>query len=473
MPETTQPSRVVEVFFSYARQDENLCQELVKQLRVLEQNGMIKVSHASEILPGQERNSKISAALEKADIILLLVSADFISSDYCYGREMIRAIERDKAKEAYLIPVILRPCDWEDAPFGSLKALPGGAKPCTQWTDIDAAFLDVTNGLKPFIRALKGEVDSLETEIIDEAVFKDGNDRAQEDMLSLLPYLCDRTPQEDDLTDALMRPLPRQSMAPFLCIIYGSEEECHDKFRERLQVRTLRSILGESLQPFSILDIMLQLPSNVGRLAYASEDEEREAFFRVLERNLAKKVLGKPGARTQEIIEAVSQFKNPIIIHSGLSTAAWEPHGPKIVSWFLDFWNDSWGGLAGPHLFICFHIEFDRKREEFIPHEQKVRDFLAGLELTKYGNLNVACLSELDAVPDDAAKEWVRDEENFEGFCKVHSPNFCDVQDVVNEIITLYKQPESVNSRGCISMLSLAPKLKHLVKTYYCQRSTV
>jgi hypothetical protein len=193
----------------------------------------------------------------------------------------------------------------------------------------------------------------------------------------------------------------------------------------------------------------------------------------VLKRNLSKELLDKPDASKQEITEALSLFKNPVIIHSVLSTAMWEPDGSKVVSWYLDFWNDSWDMSSGPHLFICLHIEFDRKREEYLPNEEKVRNFVTDLDLTQYDKLHVTYLSELNPVAYLDAKTWVGNENNFEGFCKVHGPKFCDEDAVVRELYELYKQPDKVDSEGRISMLKLAPRLKQLIKDNYCQRNSV
>ena len=118
---------------------------------------MIAGSRLASARPGHQR-----ANLESADIVLLLVSPDFLASDYCYEREMLRAVERHKAGACTVIPVILRPCDWHDAPFGGLLAAPKDGKPITQWPDIDAAFLDVTTAIKGRLRK-RGELPTVRT----------------------------------------------------------------------------------------------------------------------------------------------------------------------------------------------------------------------------------------------------------------------------------------------------------------------
>lgn len=97
---------------------------------------------------GDEFDPGIRDELERADIILLLVSPDFIASSYCYDVEMTRALERHRAGEARVIPVILRACDWHPTPFGKLMAAPRDGKPVRSWPDLDDAFLDVAKKIR-------------------------------------------------------------------------------------------------------------------------------------------------------------------------------------------------------------------------------------------------------------------------------------------------------------------------------------
>lgn len=136
------------IFFSYSHADEDLRDTLEKHLAALKHQGLINTWHDRRIQPGDEFASEISNELEKADIILLLVSADFIASTYCYDIEMKRAIERHESKEARIIPVILRACDWHDTPFGKLMAAPKDGRPVRSWPDLDDAFLDIVQAIK-------------------------------------------------------------------------------------------------------------------------------------------------------------------------------------------------------------------------------------------------------------------------------------------------------------------------------------
>ena len=142
------PPRAIEVFYSYAHRDEPLRTELDKHLSLLERQGVIAGWHDRRITAGTEWAGAIDAHLQRAQIILLLVSADFLASDYCYDVELQRAMARHEAGEARVIPIILRAVDWQRAPFGKLQALPQDGRPITSWPNQDEAFLDVARGIR-------------------------------------------------------------------------------------------------------------------------------------------------------------------------------------------------------------------------------------------------------------------------------------------------------------------------------------
>ncbi|MBD8146754.1 toll/interleukin-1 receptor domain-containing protein [Pseudomonas fluorescens] len=146
------------VFFSYCHADEALRDQLEKQLSMLKRQGVIDTWHDRRIGAGQELDAAIDNHINSDEIILLLVSPDFIASDYCYNVEMARAMERHAAKEAIVIPVILRACDWHHAPFGKLLATPEDGKPVTLWPDRDVAFLQVAQAVRKAVERCRKDV---------------------------------------------------------------------------------------------------------------------------------------------------------------------------------------------------------------------------------------------------------------------------------------------------------------------------
>jgi hypothetical protein len=144
----------IEVFYSYSHEDGSLRNTLDKHLALLKRQNLISGWFDREISAGEEFEGEIAKHLNSAQIILLLISPDFIASDYCYGVEMTRALERRESREARVIPIILRPVDWHSAPFGKLKALPKDGKAITTWTNRDEAFLDVAKGIRKIVEDL-------------------------------------------------------------------------------------------------------------------------------------------------------------------------------------------------------------------------------------------------------------------------------------------------------------------------------
>jgi internalin A len=136
------------VFFSYSHKDEALRDELETHLKLLQRQQIISTWYDRKIVPGYAWQEEIDSHMQTASIILLLISSDFIASDYCWGKELAFALERHAAKLATIIPVILRACDWDSAPFGKLQGLPKDMKPITSWQDRDAAWTSVARGVR-------------------------------------------------------------------------------------------------------------------------------------------------------------------------------------------------------------------------------------------------------------------------------------------------------------------------------------
>ncbi len=137
----------IEIFISYASEDEKLRDELVKHLASLNRQGLTNTWYNNKIEAGFHKQAEIEQHLKSAQIILLLVSADFIASDYLYSIEMQQAIERHKQARVYVVPVLLRPVYWQDTPLAQFAMLPTGAKPVTTHDDQDEALLDVVMGI--------------------------------------------------------------------------------------------------------------------------------------------------------------------------------------------------------------------------------------------------------------------------------------------------------------------------------------
>jgi tetratricopeptide (TPR) repeat protein len=147
----------IKLFYSYSHKDETLKDKLVTHLAVLKRQGLIEEWNDRQIGAGDEWKGEIDEHLEEADIVLLLVSPDFIASDYCYDIEMTRALARHDGGDARVIPVILkRTPRWTKTPFGKLQALPNDGAPVTgrKWKNQGEALGDIADGIAAVVEEL-------------------------------------------------------------------------------------------------------------------------------------------------------------------------------------------------------------------------------------------------------------------------------------------------------------------------------
>ncbi|WP_131785042.1 toll/interleukin-1 receptor domain-containing protein [Protofrankia symbiont of Coriaria ruscifolia] len=131
----------LKIFYSYAHEDEPILAKLHKHLAPLRHEQIVADWYDRELLPGAGWDSEISSRLESADIVIALLSADFVASEYAYGRELRRALELHDRDSLALVPVVVRPCRWEHLPVACLQVLPEDTKPITSWGEPDRAYL--------------------------------------------------------------------------------------------------------------------------------------------------------------------------------------------------------------------------------------------------------------------------------------------------------------------------------------------
>ena len=179
----------ISIFSSYSSADEALRRELENHLAVLTRSGLIRTWNFRQIEAGDDWRRTIDAKLNEASIILLLVSADFLASDYCWQVEMTRALERHDSGDAVVIPVILRDCDWHAAPLAKLQALPEAGKPVARWKPRDRGWSNVVAGIRKVVDAMPGRVssDPRSTKTNSEAVFRSGGRLESQDQVPAEP----------------------------------------------------------------------------------------------------------------------------------------------------------------------------------------------------------------------------------------------------------------------------------------------
>ena len=152
MTTADETSPTLTVVFSYSHKDEALRDELEAHLSVLRRLNIVKTWHDRKLLPGQGWDPHIKEMIYAADVILLLLSADFFNSDYLYDEEMRIALERHERGDVVLIPVLTRPCQWKQTEIAAIHGLPKDMRAVSQWDDRDLAWNDVAEGITKVAR---------------------------------------------------------------------------------------------------------------------------------------------------------------------------------------------------------------------------------------------------------------------------------------------------------------------------------
>ena len=140
-------------FVSYSHKDESHRQKLETSLTLLQRDKLISIWDDRKILPGATFDREIDERLNNADIILLLISPDFLASAFVNDHELPQALKRSQSGSAIVVPIILRPSDWEHGTLAKLEAIPTRGRPVTKWRNRDEAWLDITTRLRLLIKA--------------------------------------------------------------------------------------------------------------------------------------------------------------------------------------------------------------------------------------------------------------------------------------------------------------------------------
>ena len=147
-------SGTLKLFFSYAHEDVDIVDNLRKHLTPLAHERIVEFWYDRDLVAGERWDDEIASRLEHADIVVVLVSADFVASEYAYGKELRRALELHDRGDLRLVPVIARNCRWQKLPIGRLQVLPEGGTPIAAWVNLDDAYVSAALGIEEVARQL-------------------------------------------------------------------------------------------------------------------------------------------------------------------------------------------------------------------------------------------------------------------------------------------------------------------------------
>jgi len=144
------------LFLSYSHQDEKHVNELRKDLKLMERNGLIRAWYDRALTAGEKWEPRILQELNTADVIVCQLSRDFLASDFCVLTELESAIQRKQAGEAELIAYVLKDCGWKEVPqLGQFQVLPKDAKPLADWPDKNKYWRAVAEGIQAALKKLQ------------------------------------------------------------------------------------------------------------------------------------------------------------------------------------------------------------------------------------------------------------------------------------------------------------------------------
>jgi hypothetical protein len=374
------------VFCSYSHRDESLRAELQRRLKSLERDGLIKAAWDDRrITAGQEWKGQIDRNLQVADIILLLVSWDFIASDYCMDYEMDRAMSRHESREARVIPIILRACDWQTKQFGKLQALPSDGKPIRGHSrGRDHAYLEITAGLRNVIQEMCSDPAEL------------GAPRP-DPRQTILAHLCNRSQQDAQLMSGWEAHRAARWRRPFICVIHGSKEEDLSGYFQRLLDYTFPEILGmpkdSSIRPFH-------------KVEWPRECMDRQSFLESFARQLEG-----TGESTGTKRKQLHITGRPTVLYSELSNRYSNYGRQEIMQAFFEFWSQ-WPDLYhGETLMFVVLVSYQTGYQKIL-----LKDLFA--PSPQYANLSLVHTNQLPAVTEHDVRSW-RAHQDVRRFCDV------------------------------------------------------
>ncbi len=321
------------VFVSYAHADEALKKQLRTHLRAMERTNRITVWDDRNIEAGDDWEKSIRDKLAEADILLMLISAAFIDSDYCYGEEMAQALKRHLVNEAQLVPILIGPCLWEILPFiaeNHIQMIPRDGAPVAgtqHWSSLDSALKTVADELLQVVdRRLAARSEPAPASARGEArTF--GAEQVR--IPPLLPDLCNRVHQDTAFDMALRAGLKRPSRRPFVFVLFGDDAERHHGFRDRLAKVRIPHTLGLDPAEVSVSTVSLD------HLSLAVYGDAHEAF----RAELGNKLMDDRGASMEQLSAYVHSHELPLLMSSlfiGSDTLA---NLRKMIPGMLAFWS--------------------------------------------------------------------------------------------------------------------------------------
>lgn len=482
-------SQTIKVAYFYSDRDRNLVDQVKSNLNVLQGLGYIELWSTRDVFAAQDKTEELKKSLREAKIVLYFFSADFLGSpDYLNLRKTkIKPeqstdleIEAEETLENWILknheqehlrvlPILLENiAGFEDFPYSQFSVLPSSGKSLRSYGDraarIEPCF-EIGETIKEIVKELRSGSKPIQVSRLS---------KMPPLPVSLLPQLCNRTKQNSELEKVFNEQTSSAGKKPLVCVIHGDTEECPGGFKARLEKRDIYQFLRLDYA-HAIKTYNLQFPHE------RFDTDAPQQFF---ERNLSEKFFDTLDAKSKdELFYFVTQFRTVVINYEAFS----ENWNENVMKAFLEFWNNAPIQNAQTTIIINLFFSYDENTDSDIGSNAAARDFFKQLqqpEFACYQNINIAVLSELDAVEKIEVINWVNSESVFKDFCSRHTPAFCDdflIRQIINDLygnkntprrfvreIEIPGQPEP-RKITVVKMRTLSDKLGNLLAKKRCR----
>jgi hypothetical protein len=351
---------MLKVFISYSHKDKDLLAELNAQLATMRHLALIEQWTDNEIQPGTEWEPDIWAHFNAADILVLLISADFLNSYYCYQKEFEAAEQRHRRNEVIMVPVIVRACDWKDGRLDRLQCL-CAEKPVAVYgdhpTDRDSAWTLVVTELR---KVVTKKASAPKVRPADDDEDSEGD---------LVPLLCNRQAQEQLLFEKFFEAVPG---VPQIYFLPGREDAVHASFVNRVQSSLVPRLLGEEFETLRHRTQMIgaewvQKPPTGKELPY-------------LTAKLAWQIDAKLKADAASLKKHPKLADNVVIIQHRLYAKYWNDKAPGLLRDYISFWSKAADERERPLIMIFFNVIFEGSAGSEAPEFTALSELAAELD---------------------------------------------------------------------------------------------